>query len=213
MDEWKETQSDCIIPFESMPHRYLNRVTMCFRSIHHRDVIRHVIASMQCGDLDNVELELDYSINSLYCTSCFLNFGRKSDFAKSLPETIYLDLHFVTKLTWLKHNHCNDSILGAFSIIAHNYHIFARNYCKVAATFQETMIMLNFSYTIGFPTHFRHLVIQFLNMCLLFRPGHFEICECSFQFRLWFINFETLLFNFVLCHPFSSIAIQIRRSQ
>ena len=39
------------------------------------------------------------------------------------------------------------------------------------------------------------------------------MCECSFQFRLWSINFETLPFNFVLCHPFSSTAIQIRRSQ
>ena len=39
------------------------------------------------------------------------------------------------------------------------------------------------------------------------------MCECSFQFRLWSINFDTLSFNFVICHPFSSIAIQIRRSQ
>ena len=50
-------------------------------------------------------------------------------------------------------------------------------------------------------------------MCFQFRPGHSGMCECSFQFRLWSINFETLSFNFVLCHPFSSTAIQIRRSQ
>ena len=28
------------------------------------------------------------------------------------------------------------------------------------------------------------------------------MCESSIQFRLWSINFETLSFNFVLCHPF-----------
>ena len=67
--------------------------------------------------------------------------------------------------------------------------------------------------SIGFPAHFRQLVIQFKKMCFQFRPGHSGMCECSFQFHLWSISFETLSFNFVHCHPFSSIAIQIRRSQ
>ena len=49
-------------------------------------------------------------------------------------------------------------------------------------------------------------------MCFQFRPGPSGMCQCSFQF-LWSITFETLPFIFVLCHPFSSTAIQIRRSQ
>ena len=59
---------------------------------------------------------------------------------------------------------------------------------------------------VSFTAHFCHLFIQLLKMCLQFRPGH------SFQCRLWSINFETLSINFVLCHPFSSIAIKIRGS-
>ena len=79
-------------------------------------------------------------------------------------------------------------------------------------------IMLNKihqSYSIGFPAHFRHLFIpkkKKRKMCSQFRPGQSGMCECSFQFRLWAINFETLSFNFFLCHPFSSIAINSNSS-
>ena len=56
-----------------------------------------------------------------------------------------------------------------------------------------------------------HSILE--NVFFNFVPWPSGLCECSFQFRLWSINFETLSFNFVLCHPFSSTAIQIRRSQ
>ena len=77
------------------------------------------------------------------------------------------------------------------------------------------MMMMMIIIIIGFPAHFRHLFIHFFKMRFQFRPGHCGMRECSFQFRLWSNNFETvrLSFNFVLCHPFLSIATQIRRSQ
>ena len=73
---------------------------------------------------------------------------------------------------------------------------------------QETSNIYRFSRPFSSSSSF-----NFRKMCLQFRPGHSGMCECSFQFRLWSIKFETLSFNFVLCHPFSSTAIQIRRSQ
>ena len=46
-----------------------------------------------------------------------------------------------------------------------------------------------------------------------FVPDTLECANARFNFVFWSINFKTLSFNFVLCHPFSSTAIQIRRSQ
>ena len=46
-----------------------------------------------------------------------------------------------------------------------------------------------------------------------FRPRHFGMCECLFQFRLWSINVETLSLNlafspvFVNCNSNSSVTV------
>ena len=63
----------------------------------------------------------------------------------------------------------------------------------------DTQMYVMFS--IGFPAHFRQKVNQFYKMCIQFRPGHFGMCECSFQFRLLSINFVKSPFIFVICVP------------
>ena len=99
-------------------------------------------------------------------------------------------LHVICKIFVLTNI---QSLLSFFSFL-----LYTCSYCASSSflLFFPDLFPSHLPLIIGFPAHFRHLFIQLLKLCFQFRPGYFEMCECSFQFRLWSINFETLSFNF-----------------
>ena len=72
-------------------------------------------------------------------------------------------------------------------------------------------------YSIGFPSHFRHLCIQFHQFSIQFRPEKLTAFKSKVQFRqivihtgVLSINFKNSAFKFVNCHWNSSVSLARR---